>query len=120
MQVREATVAISKCREAHKIYGVRFEKVNSNKWKYTWAFPIKKDSAKREKYDETVIKGDLVPDEEYPGCPYCGSKYFLICSCGRISCNVGFVNGVAVCDWCGTSGVMSAYDGAGVKSGRDR
>ena len=44
----EATVAVCKCKETHKIYGVRFEKVSNSHWKYTWAFPMKESTAKRE------------------------------------------------------------------------
>lgn len=113
----EAQIALCKCKEAKKMYGVRFEK-SGNGWKYTWAFPIKEATAKRENYDTASMLGDIFPDNEYPGCPYCGSKYFVICSCGHLSCNSGY-NNLFTCDWCGMSGTLSNYDGAGVSSGGD-
>ena len=67
---KEARIALCKCQEGRKIYGVRFEKIAEN-WKYTWAFPIKESSAKREGYDNTKIIGNIYPDTKYPGCPYC-------------------------------------------------
>lgn len=114
----EARIALCKCKEGRKTYGVRFEKTNSG-WKYTWAFPVKEAALKREGYDETKIIGNIEPDEDYPGCPFCGTKYFVICSCGKLSCNNG--NGSNFkCDWCGVSGTLSGgYDGSGFGSGND-
>lgn len=119
MNQPEATVAACKCREGRRTYGVRFERVSSRQWKYTWAFPMKEDSAKREGYDATVIEGMIDPDPEYPGCPYCGIKYFVICSCGKLNCN-NSVSGKFTCQWCGTTGTLVAYGGAGIRSGGDR
>jgi len=115
--IPEARIALCKCGEKHKVYGVRFEKYKDG-WKYTWAFPIKESEAVREKYDANVIVGDLLPDEEYPGCPYCGSKYFMICSCGRLNCNIS-KDGRAYCEWCKEGGTVSKYDGAGIHSDGD-
>ena len=115
----EATVALCKCGETHKIYGVRFEKIADRHWKYTWAFPMKEASAQREGYDATMITGAIEPDEEYPGCPYCGAKYFVICSCGKLNCNIVSGN-VFTCNWCGMSGMITNYDGGGFQGGGDR
>ena len=120
MQMPEATVAVCKCKEAHKTYGVRFEKISHLNWKYTWAFPMKESTAKREGYDATLIQGSIMPTDEYPGCPYCGVKYFVVCQCGKLNCNTGGVNGVFTCQWCGLTGELSSYGGEGVKSGGDR
>ena len=116
----EARIALCKCKEGKKAYGVRFEKLG-NGWKYTWAFPVKEESAKREGYDETKIIGDIGPDAAYPGCPFCRAKSFVICSCGKLNCNnVNTPNARFTCEWCGASGVLSAgYDGSGFGSGGD-
>lgn len=118
MKAPEATVAICKCKETHKSYGVRFEKLSDGHWKYTWAFPIKEAAAKREGYDNTIIDGFIEPDNNYPGCPYCGAMHFVICECGKLNCNIG-VGNTFTCEWCGTTGELSIYDGAGIKSGGD-
>ena len=115
----EATVAICKCKETHKMFGVRFEKVANAHWKYTWAFPMRKASAQREGYDATVIEGMIEPDEGYPGCPYCGIRYFVVCSCGKLNCNI-YTGNSFKCEWCGAGGTLTAYDGAGISSGGDR
>ena len=115
----EATVALCKCGETHKIYGVRFEKTADKQWKYAWAFPMKESAAKREGYDTTTITGIIAPDAEYPGCPYCGSKYFVICSCGKLNCNIT-TGKTFTCNWCGKIGVLMNYSGDGFQSGGDR
>lgn len=114
----EAKVALCKCRESKRVYGVRFEE-DGAAWKYTWAFPIKEDIAKREGYDATTMVGMIHSDEEYPGCPYCGRIGFLVCErCHKISCNIIDGN-TATCEWCGMTGTISGYDGKGISSGGD-
>ena len=54
----EARIALCKCKETKKIYGVRMEKAQEG-WNCTWAFPISADSAKRERYDAPILKGNL-------------------------------------------------------------
>lgn len=115
----EARIALCKCKEGRKMYGVRMEKTGSG-WKYTWAFPIKQEVARREGYESTVLTGDLEIDPDYNGCPYCKSKYFVVCSkCKKLNCNIGDTPQFT-CEWCGTTGELMDYDGAGVASGGDR
>ncbi|MGN8888068.1 hypothetical protein [Blautia sp. HCP28S3_G10] len=114
----EAKIAICKCKESKKLYGVRFEK-DGDGWKYTWAFPIKEDVARREGYDTTTMVGMIHPDEEYPGCPYCGRRTFVVCGdCHKLSCNI-VVGNTFTCDWCGMTGTISDYEGEGISSGGD-
>lgn len=117
----EARIALCKCKEGKKTYGVRFEKISSG-WKYTWAFPVKEASAKREGYDETKIVGNIAPTSDYPGCPFCGTKHFVICVCGKLNCNNGTgASSHFTCNWCGVSGVLDGgYDGSGFGAGSDR
>lgn len=119
MEMPEATVAICKCKETHKTYGVRFEKIAPRHWKYTWAFPMKESTAKHEGYDGTIIDGAIEPDEKYPGCPYCGAKYFVICSCGKLNCKIG-TGLLFTCEWCGQTGQLINYTGSGIQAGGDR
>ena len=119
MTFPDARIALCKCKEGRKEFGVRFE-AYENEWKATWAFEIKKKGAeKREHYDETVLKGHIRIEEKYPGCPYCGSKAFVICSCGGLNCN-NHEPGLFTCMWCGKTGELEAYDGGGFNSSGDR
>lgn len=119
-ELPEVRIAMCKCREGGKTYGVRFEKRSTN-WIYNWAFPIKEEVGTREKYEED-IKGMIEEDSEYPGCPYCRAEAFVICgSCGKLNCNMHGTNqNTFECNWCGFTGTLSNYDGDGIKSGNDR
>ena len=119
MNKMEAAVALCKCPESHRIYGVRFEQMEEGGWRYTWAFPIRSSSARREGYDSTIIDGYIQMAEGYPGCPYCGSKAFIICGCGRLNCDV-LTGGKFKCGWCGQGGDLIEYDGGGFSGGGDR
>lgn len=115
----EARIAMCKCKETKKLYGVRMQREGSG-WKYTWAFPIEEKSAKREGYHDTELMGSIEPDEEYPGCPYCSTKYFVVCGgCKKLNCNVG-VGNTFKCEWCGMSGTLGGFYGDGIAAGGDR
>ena len=101
----EARIALCKCKEGKNIYGVRFEK-SEDGWKYTWAFPVKEATAK------------IVPDNGYPGCPFCRTRDFVICNCGKLNCHNGN-DSHFTCNWCGLSGTLGSYDGSGFGSGGD-
>lgn len=117
--MNEATIALCKCKESKKTYGVRFERVEKGKWKYTWAFPINEDAARREGYNGTTITGIVEPDDKYPGCPYCGAKYFIVCSCGKLNCNIS-TDDTFTCEWCGITGALVEEFELNIKSGGDR
>lgn len=114
----EAVVVLCRCGTVHKTYGIRAEKVGHNKWRFTWAFPIRESSAKHEGYDKTNIGGSISCTDEYPGCPYCAEKNFVVCSCGHICCTV-LKNGIFTCDWCGAQGTIGDYTGEVIMAGTD-
>lgn len=115
---RIGKIALCKCPVSHKTYGVRFEKVGKA-WKYDWAFRISPQAASREHYDETKMVGDIFMDSNYPGCPDCEEKCFIICSCGHLNCY--YVKGKRfVCEWCKQEGTLAGeYKGTGFNSGGD-
>lgn len=116
----EARIALCKCKEGKRAYGVRFERAGQG-WKYTWAFPLKEAAAKREGYDKTQLVGNISPGADYPGCPFCKAKYFIICSCGKLNCNnANDPTAIFKCEWCGATGKLAGgYDGSGFGSGGD-
>ena len=115
----EARIALCICKEARKVYGVRMEKAQDG-WNCTWAFPISTDSANREGYDTTVLKGNIGHTKDYNGCPYCGIKVFVVCdACKKLNCQI--IKGETfTCEWCGNEGSIGDYDGAGIESDGDR
>lgn len=101
----EAVIALSRCAKNKKMFGIRFERTAPN-WTYTWAFPIQEKTAHNENYDKTRISGAMIEGEEYPGCPYCESKGFFYCGCGKLNCWNG-KSRVVTCSWCGNRGRLS-------------
>ena len=119
MRGPEARIAVCKCGEAKKTYGVRFERFGEG-WKSTWAFPLEESSARRQGYEDTELKGNLFLDNKYPGCPYCHTRSFIVCDdCHKLNCNIGDSE-LFTCEWCGIEGVLSDYEGSGVAAGGDR
>ena len=118
LEMNEAVVVLSKCAEVHKTYGIRAERVSHNGWRFTWAFPIKEASAKREGYDRTSIGGSIDCTDDYPGCPYCGQSNFTLCDCGHISCTI-LKRGIFTCEWCGSQGKIGDYTGEEISAGMD-
>ena len=114
----EARIALCKCPESKNTYAIRMEEISYG-WDCTWAFEIREAAAKREGYDTTALKGSLGRTDAYNGCPWCGAKAFVVCSnCQHLCCNVASGN-MFTCEWCGTTGELEDYDGAGIASGGD-
>lgn len=114
----DAVIVLCNCGQTHKKYGIRTERLNRDHWRFTWAFPVNTAAAKREGYDRTTIRGNLVIDWDYPGCPYCGERGFVICNCGHLSCYL-HKNGLFTCEWCGNTGVLTDSRNLTIKAGMD-
>jgi hypothetical protein len=116
--MNEAVIAVCKCPETKRIFGVRMENTGRDQWEMTWAFPIKEDTAKREGYDSTTVSGQVGASIDFPGCPYCQSTNLLLCAhCGKIFCNTGQTT--VTCPWCGTSGQVGGGGKVSFKTGGD-
>ena len=115
--MKEAVVVLSKCPQAHRIYGIRAEKAAQNHWRLTWAFPVKELSAKRESYDRASISGQMEWGPKYPGCPYCGTGGLIICSCGHVYCSNVREDGTSICPWCERGGRITSGGGEGRSGG---
>jgi hypothetical protein len=114
---KEATVIMASCRKQKRVFGIRAEKIKRD-WHFTWAFSIDEKAAKREGYDSTSVNGNIIIDNEYPGCPYCDSKSFIQCgNCHKISC-WDYETAFFKCPVCGNSGeVYSAESFENIKGG---
>jgi len=102
-----AKIVLCKCPRSKSLYGMRTEE-RGNDWIRTWAFKISETSAKNEKYERERISGSMMPTPEYPGCPSCGSKDILQCSCGKMACYYGEAE--PFCPWCERSGKVQIVD----------
>lgn len=113
---KDAFAVMAVCPEAKKTYGITVDKIKSGQYKFVWAFKIDEEKAHREGYDSTNVKGSVVLDSEYPGCPYCGEKRHIICtSCGRFFCYHGQEK--VTCPNCGASGNVATVEQVDLKGG---
>ena len=115
-----AKVIMARCSKNKKSFGIRIEQ-RGRDWVRTWAFPMDERKAKREGFDENKVTGSLEADEEYPGCPHCGSVGFVLCGCGKIGCAGGIVergkSEEYTCPWCNDTGEMEDADSFEVSGG---
>lgn len=112
----EATVIAARCSGNKSLWGIRAQKEDTG-WRFTWSFPLKEDVAKREGYDHTSMNGSFSSTQDFPGCPYCGSKAQLQCGkCGKLFCWDGKTM-MAECPWCGNTGIVAACGWNNVSGG---
>ena len=70
----EAFAVMAACERTKQPFGITVDKICSGQYKFVWAFKIDKEKAQREGCGKTNVKGNIILDTEYPGCPYCGEK----------------------------------------------
>ncbi len=107
--MKNATIVMAVCQRSKKPFAIRAEKIQKD-WHFTWAFSIDEKRAKREGYDSTTIKGNIVLDNEYPGCPHCKNSYFVVCgNCNKIGCYNG-KDSTYKCPECDNKGELTYTD----------
>jgi len=86
---KNAFVVMAMCEKTKMPFGITVDP-RQGKYVFTWSFKLKLEQAKHEGYDKTSVNGEVVYDNDYRGCPYCGSKSFYLCGkCGKIVCYHG-------------------------------
>lgn len=111
----EAFAVMAVCENTKMPFGITVDRIGNRQYKFVWAFKIDREKAHREGFDVHSVTGSVSLDSEYPGCPYCGSKQFYICSCGKIVCYHG--QQIATCPECGASGELSSVNEISMKGG---
>jgi hypothetical protein len=97
-------VITAQCGLHRKLYGMRAQEDRPGRWLFTWAFPLRAESAAREGYLETEIVGGMALDARWPGCPHCRKSSFFKClRCGGITCYDPAAMS-SECSWCGSKG----------------
>ena len=98
---RNEMVIMGCCGKSHKSYGI-----------FQWAFKINPTVAKREGFDKNKLKGHVIHDDAFPGCPYCGNSSWWQCgSCGCIVCmDVNSQETYVKCPRCGNGGYLESAD----------
>ncbi len=94
----DTTILLTRCTNK-QFYGVKVQKMQDGDWWRTFAFPVNESRAKNERC-ENHVQGSLCCTAEYPGCPYCGAKSFVLCDkCHKMTCYQG--EPALTCSWCG-------------------
>ena len=111
----DAFAVLAFCEETKKPFGITVDKIQNGKYKIVWPFKINIETARREGYDSTSVRGSVDIDENFPGCPHCGSKQFWMCVCGHPICYHGQEN--LKCPNCGASGKAERVEQVDLKGG---
>jgi hypothetical protein len=99
-------IIIAHCSKTGSRMGIRLEEKSRRRWVADWAFKVKESIAAREGYDKTRVDGQFEFSHEFPGCPYCKSKSFVLCQCGNLICYESNARRFK-CPKCGTNGTVS-------------
>ena len=70
---KEAFAIMAMCEETKKPFGITVNPQNGC-YAFTWAFKINPDQAKREGYDKTSVRGAVMYDPDFNGCPHNNKK----------------------------------------------
>lgn len=112
---KEAFAVMGMCAETKQPFGITVDK-RGGSYAFCWGFKIKADQAKREGYDKKHVKGSVIYDSEFNGCPHCGAKGFYICSkCGKVVCYHG--EEYVTCPNCGLSSGVRAAESVDLSGG---
>ena len=111
----KAFVVMACCQKAKKDFGITIDKKSPVLHRMIWAFKLDREKARREGYDSKTISGGLEADKNYPGCPYCGKKQIVFCSCGSIVCWDG--ESLFHCPVCGVKGEVGYVESVNIKGG---
>jgi predicted RNA-binding Zn-ribbon protein involved in translation (DUF1610 family) len=98
---KEAFAIMAICKETKKPFGITVDPQNGC-LSLVWSFKISENQAKREGYDKAKIRGSVLYDAEFNGCPYCGTKQLYYCNnCKKMVCYHG--EEIVTCPNCGNT-----------------
>lgn len=101
----KVVIVLARCCRSANLYGIRFEEVTRHRWLADWAFTVREQTARRERFDHGDITGGFGFASEYPGCPHCRHKSVFRCSCGKVACWDSESLKVT-CPWCRQTGTL--------------
>lgn len=103
------------CEKERKPFGISVDKRGSV-YAFCWAFKMNAQQCAREGFDKTHVRGKIIYDEDFNGCPYCGSKGFYIYNrCGKVVCYDG--KEIVTCLACGTSSGVEPEETCDLRGG---
>lgn len=105
----KAFAVTAKCSKTKKPFGITVNPLSKRQFAFVWAFKMKEGQGEREGYENNHVKGAMIYDDDFNGCPYCHSRQFYLCSnCGKLSCYHGEIE--VICPTCGTQSIVQAVE----------
>lgn len=103
---KDAFAVMAMCERTRENFGITVNP-QGRELVLTWAFKISAAQGRREGYEKKKVSGAVSLDDDFNGCPYCGSKRFYKClKCGKMVCYHG--QQMVTCPSCGiTSGLKT-------------
>ena len=98
-EIPKVVIVLGRCSRRGDLHGMRFEETDRGHWQADWAFPVREQTAHRERFDRSDITGSFSFALGYPGCPGCGAFSYFRCCCGKVACWDGRSERVT-CPWC--------------------
>ena len=112
----KAFATLAGCEKTKRFFGITVDEELPGLYRFVWSFKIDKDKAMREGYDSKKVTGTFFLDENYPGCPYCESKEFVVCGrCGKVMC--WHRQPIVTCPHCGNTAPVKSVDTLDIKGG---
>lgn len=110
-----AFAVMAMCEKTKENFGITVDPRQGH-YAFCWGFKIKEGQGKREGYDKKTVRGAVSFDNDFNGCPYCGSKQFYICNrCGKVVCYHG--QEMVTCPNCGASSALQAAESVDLSGG---
>lgn len=111
----QAFAVMAQCSETKQPFGITVDP-QGHVMKLVWAFKMSAQQGHRERFDERHVSGSIALDPNFPGCPYCGSKQFVVCgNCGTVSCYHG--QELFTCPSCGIRSTVEQTESIDLKGG---
>lgn len=112
---KKAFAVMAMCEKTKEPFGITVDP-RDGCYAFVWAFKIKKEQAKREGYNHTHVRGAVSLDQDFNGCPYCGTKNFYFCgNCGKVVCYHG--QDIVTCPNCGNTSGLQTSDSVDLSGG---
>ena len=95
---KEAFAILAACSRSREYFGIAVDPVGKKQFKLVWSFKMTKDQAIREGTDKRNVQGQILTDQNFNFCPYCGGKMFAQCgNCGHFICYNNEINQCPIC-----------------------
>jgi len=83
---KNAFAVIARCPNSGQMYGITVDETGPDEYSFIWTFKVTQQQAERENYTSNTVHGEVLHDDNFPGCPYCGETSHFFCHCGNVQC----------------------------------